>query len=80
MDINLIALAIIAIVLVTTVFILLRQSYIIGVIFAGICFAYFGIFQPDEIKFFSDVGILLLLFLIGMEFDMKKKSGRMLFQ
>lgn len=72
MDINLISLAIIAIVLVTTVFILLRQSYIIGVIFAGICFAYFGIFQPDEIKFFSDIGILLLLFLIGMEFDMKK--------
>ncbi len=72
MDINLISLAIIAIVLVTTVFILLKQSYIIGVIFAGICFAYFGIFQPDEIKFFSDIGILLLLFLIGMEFDMKK--------
>ncbi|OQX21477.1 MAG: hypothetical protein BWK75_03040 [Candidatus Altiarchaeales archaeon A3] len=72
MDINLISLAIIAIVLVTTVFILLRQSYIIGVIFAGICFAYVGIFQPDEIKFFSDIGILLLLFLIGMEFDMKK--------
>ncbi len=72
MDINLISLAIIAIVLVTTVFILLRQSYIIGVIFAGICFAYFGIFQQDEIKFFSDMGILLLLFLIGMEFDMKK--------
>lgn len=72
MDINSISLAIIAIVLVTTVFILLRQSYIIGVIFAGMCFAYFGIFQPDEIKFFSDIGILLLLFLIGMEFDIKK--------
>ncbi|PKP61001.1 MAG: hypothetical protein CVT88_01380 [Candidatus Altiarchaeales archaeon HGW-Altiarchaeales-1] len=72
MDINLISLAIIAIVLVTTAFILLRQSYIIGVIFAGICFAYVGIFQPDEIKFFSEIGILLLLFLIGMEFDMKK--------
>ncbi|NCN69408.1 MAG: cation:proton antiporter [Candidatus Altiarchaeum hamiconexum] len=72
MDINLISLAIIAIVLVTTVFILLRQSYIIGVIFAGICFAYVGIFQPDEIKFFSEIGVLLLLFLIGMEFDIKK--------
>lgn len=72
MDINSILIAITAIVLTTTVFILLRQSYIIGVIFAGIFFAYFGIFQPDEIKFFSDIGILLLLFLIGMEFDIKK--------
>jgi len=72
MDTNLISVAIIAIVIVTSVFILMRQSYIIGVIFAGICFSYLGIFQPDEIKFFSDIGILLLLFLIGMEFDLKK--------
>jgi len=72
MDVYLILLAIIVIVVVTTVFTLIRQSYIIGVIFAGMCFGYFGVFQPDEIKFFSDVGILLLLFLIGAEFDIKK--------
>lgn len=78
MDINLILLAIIAIVVVTTAFILLRQSYIIGVIFAGICFTYFGIFKPEEIKFFSEIGILLLLFLIGMEFNLKKIGNNVL--
>jgi len=65
-------LAIIAIIIITTVFIYLKQSYIVGVILTGMIFTYFNIFQPNEIKFFSSIGILLLMFLIGMEFDIRK--------
>ena len=52
----------------------LRQPVMVGYILAGVMFGPSGlgfISSQEQIKFYSDLGILLLLFVIGMELNIR---------
>lgn len=52
----------------------LKQSAVLGEIIAGIIIgpAVLGIFQPTEItRFLADIGIMMLMFLVGLELNLK---------
>lgn len=53
---------------------LFKQPIIIGYVLSGLLFSYFLISKQgvaEQISIFSDIGIVFLLFLIGMELDLK---------
>lgn len=59
---------------------LMKQPIIVGYVIAGLFFAYyqFKSFDKSNIIFFSELGIAFLLFLMGLEFDLKtlKYTGK----
>lgn len=58
---------------------LLRMPLLLGYLLMGVGFCYFDVVRdPDRIREISELGVLLLMFYIGLEFDVSKLKQVML--